>query len=114
VSRLPNLDNLRVEKAKIAGYLLCEEKSGGKSAFCLAFGYTLTNWEILKAALIQHATTHEVVRSSETSHGIKYIIEGELQTPNGRLPQVRSVWIVDTDKDAPRLVTAYPLEGENT
>jgi hypothetical protein len=75
-----------LRKPKITDYLLSEEKSGGKSAFYLAFGFILTNWEILKAALIQHATTHEVARSSETSHGIKYIIEGELQTPDRRSP----------------------------
>jgi hypothetical protein len=111
--KLPNLDNMLVEKAKITDYLLSEEKSGGKSAFYMAFGFTLADWVILKEALIQHASTHEVTRSSETSHGIKYIIEGEMQTPEGRSPQVCSVWIVDTGKDAPRLVTAYPLEGEN-
>ncbi|NJL57484.1 hypothetical protein HC928_21890 [bacterium] len=110
--KLPNLENLLVEKAKIADYLLSQEKSSGKSAFYLVFGFTLADWEILKAALIQHATTHEVARSSETAHGIKYIIEGKLQTPDGRSPQVRSVWIIDRGKDAPRLVTAYPLGGD--
>lgn len=35
-----------------------------------------------------------------------------MQSPDGRLPQVRAVWIVDTGKDTPRLVTAYPLGGK--
>jgi hypothetical protein len=66
---------------------------------------------VLEQALLAHAVAHEVTRVSETSHGIKYIIDGKMQTPDGRSPQVRSVWIVDRGEEALRLVTAYPLEG---
>lgn len=112
--KLPNIENVLVEESKITSYLLSEENSGGKSAFFIAFGFTIEDWQILKDALIQHASSHEVKHASETKHGVKYIIEGEMQTPDSRSPQVRTVWIVDTNKDAPRLVTAYPIEGENT
>lgn len=81
--------------------------------FFTAFGFTIAQWETLRNALLQHAVTHEVTGVFETVHGVKYIIEGEMQTPDGRSPQVRAVWIVDTGKDAPRFVTAYPLEGES-
>ena len=110
--KLPNHENALVEEQKITAYLLSEENSGGKEAFFTAFGFTITQWEILKDSLIAHAAEHEIALTSERPHGIKYIIEGEMQTPDGRLPQIRSVWIMDTGKDAPRLVTAYPLEGE--
>ena len=112
--KLPNLENVLVEESKITAYLLSEENSGGKATFFMAFGFTIDEWQRLRDALIQHAATHEIKRSAETRHGVKYIIEGDMQTPDGRSPQVRSVWIVDTGKDASRLVTAYPLEGENT
>lgn len=111
--KLPTIENALVEEAKITAYLLSEENSGGKSAFFMAFGFTLDGWQILREALLQHASTHEVKGSIETRHGVKYIIEGDMQTPDGRTPRVRSVWIVDVGKDVPRLVTAYPLEGEN-
>ena len=112
--KLPNLENVLVEEAKITTYLLSEENSGGKATFFIVFGFTIDEWQRFRDALIQHAETHEIKRSFETRHGVKYIIEGDIQTPDGRSPQIRSVWIVDTGKDAPRLVTAYPLEGENT
>jgi hypothetical protein len=110
--KLPNLKNALVEEAKVTAYLLSEENSGGKAAFYVAFGFTVAGWQRLRDALIEHAASHEVMHTSETIHGVKYIIEGELQTPDNRAPQVRSIWIVDSGNVAPRLVTAYPLEGE--
>jgi hypothetical protein len=109
--KLPNLDSALIEELKIINYLLSEENSGGKSAFFTAVGFTLNQPQILTDALLQHAKTHDVTRIAETIHGIKYIIEGGIQTPIGSAPRVRVVWIVDTGKDAPRLVTAYPLKG---
>lgn len=111
--KLPNLEFALVEERKVAAYLLSEENSGGKSAFFATFGFTVAQWEALRDALLEHAAAHEVARASKTTHGAKYIIEGEMQTPVGRSPQVRSVWIIDAGEDAPRLVTAYPLEGES-
>jgi hypothetical protein len=110
--KLPFLEQAFVEAQKITAYLLSEENSGGKSAFFIAFGFSLARPEELQKALLVHAVAHEVTQVSETPHGIKYIIDGKMQTPDGRSPQVRSVWIVDAGKEAPRLVTAYPLEGE--
>jgi hypothetical protein len=36
-------------------------------------------------------------------------IEGALQSPDERNPEIRSVWIIENDDDVPKLVTAYPL-----
>ena len=80
--KLPNLENVLVEEAKITAYLLSEENSGGKSAFFMAFGFALDDQETLKDALIQHASTYEIKRSFETAHGVKDIIEGEMQAPD--------------------------------
>jgi hypothetical protein len=46
----------------------------------------------------------------ETVHGKKYIVDGAIETPSGKTPVVRTVWIVDEGSDVPRLVTAYPRE----
>jgi hypothetical protein len=34
----------------------------------------------------------------------------QIETPGGRMPAVRTVWIVDHGTTAPRLVTAYPRD----
>ena len=111
--KLPHLDKAFVETQKITAYLLSEENSGGKAAFSMAFGFSLAQPELLAEALLAHAATNEVARYSETSHGVKYIIDGTMPTPDGRPCRMRAVWIVDTGVEAPRLVTAYPQEGDN-
>ena len=53
----------------------------------------------------------DVVQTRETGFGPRYMVEGELNTPAGRRPRVRSVWQFDHGAIAPRLITAYPLEN---
>lgn len=43
-----------------------------------------------------------------TPHGVKYVLDGRMETPGGDTPMVRTIWIVDRGRDRPRLVTAYP------
>jgi hypothetical protein len=106
--RLPYLQNAVVEERKVRDYLLSEGRSEGKAAFFVAFGFSLTQWELLRDALLLHAASYEVTLMVGNPHGTKYIIEGALQTPDGRNPQVRSVWIINNGVIVPRLVTAYP------
>ena len=35
-------------------------------------------------------------------------LPGKIETPSGKSPGVRTIWIVDQGLQAPRLVTAYP------
>ena len=44
----------------------------------------------------------------ESPHGLKYILDGNIETPTGQNPVVRTIWIVDQGVETPRLVTAYP------
>ena len=36
-----------------------------------------------------------------------------LKAPDGRQPRVRTVWQLDHEQVAPRLITAYPLEAND-
>ena len=40
----------------------------------------------------------------------RYAIDGPLESPDGRNPLVRTVWMLEKGSTAPRLITAYPLE----
>jgi hypothetical protein len=110
--RLPNAHLAVVEEAKITEYLLnaAHPDNGGKAAFFLAGGFSRGEWRILAAALRRVAQTGGVTSSVVSPHGRKYVVDGQLQTPSGRLPVVRTIWIVDQGFDTPRLVTTYAGE----
>lgn len=102
-----------VEREKITEYLLNEAHRYGasKARFFEAFGFRLGNWEALAHALHEHGQRHEVSMRTATGFGPRYEVDGELNTPDGRTPRVRTVWQLDRGEVAPRLITAYPLEA---
>ena len=56
--------------------------------------------------LARNAPGQDVVPSP---YGVKYIIEGVLETPSGASPRIRTVGILEAGETAPRFVTAYPI-----
>jgi len=82
-----------------------------KAEFYRRFGYTLDNWQDLAQALLNHAAEHDILKEEMTPFGVRYVIEGALTAADGRRPNLRSIWFIDTGADIPRLVTAYPLKG---
>ncbi len=115
VMRLPNPDTAIVEEGKILEYLLNPEHpcNGGKAGFFFALGFRRETPQALAGALRELAVGGSVVKNVETPHGRKYIVDGRIATPSGRKAGLRTVWIVDRGSESPRLVTAYPLEGQN-
>ena len=110
--KLPNFDSAVVPQAKIVRYLLdiTNENGKTKARFFLSFGFTIEAWQIMAQALKQHASNHEITNIDERPpFGVHYVIEGTLNTPDGRNPDVRVVWIIDEGDNTPRLVSAYPL-----
>jgi hypothetical protein len=112
--KLPNTDKLIVEREKIVDYLLnsAHRYGASKARFFMEFGFRVAEWERLAEALREHGRTHEVARVSETGFGPRYVVEGDLNTPGGRRPRVRTVWQMDKGAVAPRLISAYPLEAK--
>jgi hypothetical protein len=112
--KLPNVANLIVEREKIVDYLLnpAHRYGASKARFFVQFGFRAEEWERLAEALRAHGRTHEVARTTATGFGPRYAVEGELDTPGGRRPRVRTVWQMDEGAVAPRLISAYPLEPE--
>ncbi len=113
--KLPNLENAVVAQAKVVEYLLSATHRKGKSKalFFTHFGFSVVRWEELAAALLQHALEHSVITTRTTLYGINYVMEGDLQTPDGRRPQLRAVWCLRQADPIPYLVTAYPLDEQD-
>jgi hypothetical protein len=110
--KLPYVENAVVPEPKITLYLLNAEHPRGKdkAAFFTRFGFSVAQWEVLRDALLAHIIEHDVTSTIDGPEGTLYAIEGALNTPDERLPQVRSVWVLDMDSIMPRFVTAYPLK----
>lgn len=108
--KLPNAHLAAVDRDKITDYLLnpAHPDNGGKAPFFLALGFRLDNWQSLATALRKLADTTAVTKKMASPHGLKYILDGKIETPSGKSPSVRTIWIVDQGLQAPRLVTAYP------
>jgi hypothetical protein len=108
--KLPNRAKAYIAPLKLKDYLLSETHAIGKSKakFLRNFGFNETNVNLLEQSLIAIARFKEVKEAISSAHGIKYVIEGPLQTPTGSVVQVRTVWIIEVGQADPRFVTAYP------
>ena len=109
--KLPDSQRADIEREKITGYLLNPNHpdGGSKADFFSRFGFSRDDWQVLAEALISHGATHEVVETQRTRYGVKYTVIGDIDAPDGRSPQVKTVWQIDDGDDQPRLVTAHPL-----
>ncbi|MGO9201194.1 MAG: DUF6883 domain-containing protein [Limisphaerales bacterium] len=82
--------------------------NGGKAPFFFALGFRQDDWQSLATALRKLAATSRVTKKIESPHGVKYILDGEMETQGGRSPTMRTIWIAEPGVEGPRLVTAYP------
>lgn len=103
------MKNLRVDQSKIADYLLSHAKGHGKAAFFLGFGFRPDAWDELAEALKKQARSNPVAAKIASAYGIRYSVDGVLQTPDGRSPRIRTVWILEPDTEELRLITAHPV-----
>jgi len=109
---LPNRSSAQVPLEKVTDYLLSETHAVGKSKarYFRSYGFNDATASDLAEKLLKIAQ-HAPVDSSERSpYGTKYIVDGELETSNGVMIQVRTIWIIENDTEIPRFVTAYPAE----
>ena len=111
--KLPNAERAMVPGRKITHYLLSTTHRDGrhKAEFFCGFGFKLESWEMLAAALLDHARNHEVVEIVPAPFGRNFVIEGALRAPDGRAPKVRAVWFIAKGQENAALATAYPLDA---
>jgi hypothetical protein len=107
---LPNAETSVIDASKLTDYLLSSSHPTGKAKakFFTAFGFCAEAADQMKDALLQHGKTRPVVQQTVSQHGVKYVLECGIDTPDDRNPCIRSVWIVEAGQTSPRLVTAYP------
>jgi hypothetical protein len=77
-----------------------------KAKLFRSVGYNELNVSLLKEGLLSIARTEEILETQSSEHGVKYVIEGLLQTPVGGTLKIRTIWIIDKGQDRTRFVTA--------
>ena len=110
--KIQNLENLEISVGKIRDYLLSftHPAGRGKAEFFTDFGFTVDKYELLIEALRNHLYKNNVMSVENSPYGIKYTIEGAIETPDSRNPLIRSVWFVDEGSTVYRFITAYPMK----
>jgi hypothetical protein len=115
---LPHAERAVIEDSKLLGYALNPHSERGQHkarVFAQALGFNLSNWALLKQAILQALPTRPAHAMSETAFGKKYEVVIPITGPNGRTGDVRTIWQFDylpergQYADAPRLVTLYLL-----
>jgi len=105
----------QVPRAKLTEYLLNPKHpaGGSKARFFVGLGFAPERPEVLEAALLGHAREAEEVerRPGFQGQGVLVVLRGPLLGPGGEAC-VQSVWYLEEEGEAARLVTAYPWKGK--
>ncbi len=109
--RLPNADEAHVDRAKLEHYLVSQSHPIGRSKarFFRGVGFNESNLVMLEQTLIGIAGAEEIVETTASAYGTKYIVDGSIATPSGDQARLRTVWIIEEGQGRPRFVTAYPI-----
>jgi len=109
--QLPGIENAVIPENKVRNYLLSLTHLEGRSKarFFSAHGFSDSNWNELALALKEHALRQDARLSKQNEYGMFYNVDGPLMTPDGRNPDIRSVWLLEDGSLVPKLITAHPL-----
>ncbi len=106
---IPNFDRAVIDRQKLSGYLLNAAHRVGapKLRFLESFGFSRDRPDEVLAALLAHGGANPATVKS-TPFGLRYEVDGPLQTPSGLAPAVRTVWQEHDDGARLRFVTMVP------
>jgi hypothetical protein len=109
--KVPNYEQAYIEEEKLRSYLLNFDHPDGasKAAFYQAMGFNLSNVEELETELLRLLHDNDVHSESENQHGTKYVVIGMFLGKQERTRLLKTIWLIEKDKEFPRLVTAYPF-----
>lgn len=112
----PNYEEAVIEDSKFASYALNPQSERGRHkarVFESVLGFSLSNWEQLKQAILDALPDRPATLTSETAFGKKYEVVVPITGANGRTADVMTIWQFDRlpdgveYADAPCLVTLY-------
>lgn len=112
MAALPNGAAARVDIAKISGYLLNPGHPVGRHkarVFRAALGLTAEHAALLQSALRTAAASQDASLERQDRFGDQYTVHFEL-AHEGRVREIRSLWIVRSGENFPRFVSAFVVD----
>lgn len=109
--KLPNGNHADVDISKLRDYCLNPEHEEGKHkarVFVSALGLTAADSEWLRDQLLHAAQNGDCEIGRESSFGKRYILDFFIRRDE-KIVLLRSVWMIRTGENFPRLVTCYVL-----
>jgi hypothetical protein len=109
--KLPNAERAFVDIGKLRDYSLNPDHKEGKHkarVFAAALDLVIDDAEWLREQLLDAAKREDCQLGRKTEFGQRYLIDFGL-SHEGKSARLRSVWIVRTEENLPRLVTCYVL-----
>ena len=113
--RVPNAERAFIDIAKLQSYARDPNHRVGRHKarlFPAMLGMRMADAESLRQILADSVQRNEAAPGQLDEHGQRYQVDFVL-TWRGRQADVRSVWIIRSGEDFPRLVTCYPLKDES-
>ena len=108
--KLPNGELAVVDSAKLREYCLSPHHYRGrhKARVFASLDIYQDDSEVLREALLSAAREGEARPDEANQYGQRYVVDFEL-VRHGRTVNIRSLWIVRSEENVPRLTTCYVL-----
>jgi hypothetical protein len=108
MQKIPNAKNAEIPKEKLTEYALNPLKEPNKAlAFEKALGYTIFNVNKLIENIKSNIENFNAIDKGDNGWGHRYEILMTITGPNGKTANIITAWIIDNDKDFPRLTSTY-------
>jgi len=108
--KLPNAEKAVISPEKLRDYLLSLSHPIGrfKAVFFKKLGYSSENWKLLERDLRNLILSRDVTSILETEYGKKFVVQGDITSPENKTVRIVTVWVILKGEDTPRFITAYP------
>lgn len=107
--QLPNPARAHVPIEKLVDYCLNSDHPRGRHkarVFAATLGIRTADAEQLRSALLAAAKAGDAVLTESDAYGQRFVLDFPMTGPAGQAI-VRSLWIVRTDEDFPRLTSCF-------
>jgi hypothetical protein len=107
--KVPSAERAFIDERKLVKYCLNAAHPRGRHkarTFLSALGFAESSAPIIRTALLDAVLINNAVPGEIDEHGQRFTIDFPMAGPSGNA-LVRSVWIIRTGEDFPRLVSCY-------